>query len=65
MSRGQDWTYDSLPGLLESWPDAVVVVDDREEIALVNAATEALFGRSREDLIGHSAGRTSPRRFGR
>jgi len=62
MTRGQDWTYDSLPGLLESWPDAVVVVDDDEEIVLVNAATEALFGYSREDLIGQSADVLSLRR---
>jgi diguanylate cyclase (GGDEF)-like protein/PAS domain S-box-containing protein len=63
MTRGQDWTYDSLPGLLESWPDAVVVVDDHEDIVLVNAATEALFGYSREDLIGRSADALSLRRM--
>jgi PAS domain S-box-containing protein len=38
--------------LLEFAPDAVVGVDRRGEIRLVNSRTEAVFGYSREELIG-------------
>ena len=39
--------------LLEFAPDAVVGVDERGEIRLVNSRTEAVFGYSRDELIGN------------
>src|SRR3954447_23159445 len=40
--------------LLEFAPDAVVGVDERGEIKLVNSRTEAVFGYGRGELIGRS-----------
>lgn len=42
-------------GLLESAPDAMVIVDGNGHIALVNAATERLFGYPRHQLLGQPA----------
>ncbi|HEY1551944.1 MAG TPA: PAS domain S-box protein [Kofleriaceae bacterium] len=38
--------------LLESAPDAMVITDETGAIAIVNSRTEALFGYTREELVG-------------
>jgi PAS domain S-box-containing protein len=45
-------SYQRFQELLESAPDAMVIVDESGEIVLVNAQVEAVFGYRREDLIG-------------
>jgi PAS domain S-box-containing protein len=48
-------------GLMESAPDAMVIVDDHGTIVLVNARAEELFGYSRPELIGQDVGMLLPR----
>jgi protein-histidine pros-kinase len=52
-------------GLLEAAPDAMVIVDQRGRIALVNRQTEELFGYDRQALLGQPVEILVPERFRR
>jgi PAS domain S-box-containing protein len=56
-------TERKLWGLLESVPDAMVIINQDGEITLVNAQTERLFGYPREALLGQPIEMLIPKRF--
>lgn len=49
--------------LLESAPDAMVIVSRDGRVAIVNSQTEHLFGYSRQDLLGQSLEKLIPERY--
>lgn len=56
-------TSELFHALLESAPDAMLVVDEQGTIVLANSQTEKLFGYTQEELIGHSVEKLMPPRF--
>ena len=53
----------STRSVLESAPDAMVIVDQNGEIQLANAATETMFGYRSDELVGSPVDMLIPQRY--
>lgn len=49
--------------LLESAPDAMIIIDDKGKIAIVNGQAEEMFGYKREDMLGQAIEMLLPERL--
>src|SRR5687767_8102073 len=63
---GRAWNRggeDQFRGLLEAAPDAIVIVDERGHIVIVNSQTERLFGYPRSAMLDQPVEQLIPHRF--
>ena len=49
--------------ILESAPDAMIIIDDRGKISVVNGQAETMFGYSRDDMLGQTVEMLLPERL--
>ncbi|MGC2493327.1 PAS domain S-box protein, partial [Candidatus Binatus sp.] len=61
--NGRSAPDDKFRALLESAPDAMVIVGKNGRITLVNAQTEKLFGYARAEMLGNTVVMLVPARF--
>jgi PAS domain S-box-containing protein len=52
-----------LSGILDSAMDAIILVDESQQVVIFNPAAEAMFGYPREDALGAPLERFIPERF--
>jgi PAS domain S-box-containing protein len=52
-----------IRAVLDTAVDAIITIDDRGIVQSANAATEALFGYKRDELLGHNINRLMPEPF--
>ena len=57
------WAQEQFRIAVESAPNGMLIVDQEEEIALVNAHIEQLFGYNRDELLGRPVENLLPERF--
>ncbi|WP_157156183.1 EAL domain-containing protein [Diaminobutyricimonas sp. LJ205] len=64
MSKTETKTHNELfHAVVEHAPEAIVIVDGTGRILVVNSATEALFGASRDELVGEPVESLMPERY--